>query len=140
MEGISSFVLAFCVGCVVIGAIGLIVPSGSLQKPLKYISCLAFLCIVLGGVLSIRGIDFDMESGEQPTLEHSSAETLARQTFAEALRLKNIEFDKIEVFTDKSDEGGIFITEVVVYTKASYESVKEIISSDGAYNVRVINE
>lgn len=140
MSGISSFILAFCTVCVGVGGLSLIIPSGSFQKPVKYISCLVFLCVILGAVLGIGKIDFEIEKGENTVTESNTAEILAKQTFEEALRLSDIDFEKIEVFTDKSESGGIFITDVYVYSHASFEEINEILSSDGAYEVRVINE
>ncbi len=85
-------------------------------------------------------IDFEIEKGENTVTESNTAEILAKQTFEEALRLSDIDFEKIEVFTDKSESGDIFITEVVVYSHAPKETIREIISSDGAYDVRVVDE
>ena len=141
MNGFYSFILAFCTVCVVLGGISVIVPSGSFARPLKYIFCLVFICVILGSVISMDKIDFNTEGEhEEITLRENGAEILARQTFEEALRRANIEFQEIRVFTDKSESGGIFITEVVVYSHESTVKINEVISSDGAYEVRVINE
>ena len=141
MSGFYSFVLAFCTVCVVLGGLGVIIPSGSFANPLKYIFCLCFICVILGSVISMDKVDFNITGDtEEITTSENGAEVLARQTFEEALRRANIEFEKIRVFTDKSEEGGIFITEVVVYSHESVEKINDIISSDGVYEVRVINE
>lgn len=141
MSGFYSFVLSFCTMCAVLGGLGVIIPSGNFANPLKYIFCLCFICVILGSVISIDKVDFNiLEEREEITVSESGAEILARQTFEEALRRANIEFEKIRVFTDKSESDGIFITEVVVYSHESFSKINEIISSDGAYEVRVINE
>ena len=141
MSGFYSFVLAFCTMCAVLGGLGVIIPSGSFANPLKYIFCLCFICVILGSVISIDKVDFNiLKEREEITVSENGAEILARQTFEEALRRANIEFEKIRVFTDKSESDGIFITEVVVYSHESFSKINEIISSDGAYEVRVINE
>ncbi len=140
MSGISSFILAFCIVCTVIGGLSIIAPSGSFAKPLKFVSCLVFLCVVLGGIFGMGEIDFEIQKNENEVSENASAGTLAKQVFEEALRQSDIEFEKIEVFTDKSEAGGIFITEVVVYSHAPQEKIRGIISGEGAYDVRVVNE
>ena len=141
MNGFYSFVLAFCTVCAVLGGLGVIVPSGNFANPIKYIFCLCFVCVILGSVISIGKVDFSiMGESEELTVSEIGAEVLARQTFEEALRNADIEFEKIKVFTDKSESGGIFITEVEVYSHESFAKINEIISSDGAYEVRVINE
>lgn len=141
MNGFYSFILAFCTVCVVLGGLSVIIPSGSFAKPLQYIFCLVFICVIIGSVFSIDKVNFNIVSGsEETTVSENGAEMLARQTFEEALRRAGIKFEKIKVFTDKSESGGIFITEVVVYSHESFSKINEIISSDGAYEVRVINE
>ena len=141
MNGFYSFVLSFCTVCVVLGAMAVIIPSGSFEKPIKYIFCCVFVCVIIGSVISVGKVDFDIgETDTEITVSEEGAEVLLRQTFEEALRRCNVDFEKIRVFTDKSESGGIFITEVVVYSHESYEKINEIISSDGAYKVRVINE
>ena len=140
MEGISAFIVAFCTVCTVIGGLSLLVPSGTFARPLKYVSCLVFLCVLLGSVFGVGKIDFEIERHERENTQSSTAQLLAEQTFAEALRLSNIQFEKIEVFTDKSKSGSIFITEVVVYSAAPYGEIADVLSSDGAYEVRVVNE
>ncbi len=141
MNGFYSFILAFCTVCTVLGGISVIIPSGNFARPLKYVFSLCFICVILGSVLSLDKIDIDFNSTKQDiSVSENGAEVLARQTFEEALRRADIEFEKIRVFTDKSESGGIFITEVVVYSHESATKINEIIRSDGAYEVRVVNE
>ena len=140
MTTAKTFIAAFCAGCVVLGAISILVPKGNLSKAVKYAISLAFLCTVLSVAITLGSFDLPSIKADSKTFtdERHSAAT-AKVVFAEALSGANINFWKIKVFTDKSDSGGISITKVWVYTAAPIEKVNAVIGSKD-YEVVVVNE
>lgn len=68
------------------------------------------------------------------------SEDTAKQVFKTALGKEGITFKKIEVITDKLENGSINITKVTVISDEDPEKIKEIISPDGTLEVEVINE
>lgn len=136
----SGFVTAFCTGCIALGALYILVPSGNISKAVKYAFALSFLCLVIFSAFKISNISLPEFSTENRDFgdEKMSAAT-AQIIFSEALTHENINFIKITVFTDKSETGGISISKVLVYTAEPYEKVYSVIGSD-AYSLVVINE
>ena len=63
----------------------------------------------------------------------------AKEVFSEALLKQNINFRKIDVFTNKNKDGGIIIDRVVVYSNDDETKIKQTIDSEH-YEVVVINE
>ena len=141
ISGFSSFVLSFCTVCVFLGGIFCLCPKGSFEKPVKYIFCLVFLCYILSVTVGIKEIKADFpEYNASYTASAQTAEVCARQIFGKALKDNGIEFSKITVCTDKSENDSIIITKVIIYTCASCETVKKIIPDTENYVVEVINE
>lgn len=141
MSSFSSFIIGFCSVCVLVGMLYILCPNGVMSKPVKYVFSLCFICCIIAGSLGIKQIDFD----QIPSTENKSfvteemAELTAEQIFGSALAAQNIDFRKIDVITDKLDDGSISIIEVIVYSSATPEEINRVISSDD-YEVRVINE
>lgn len=136
----SSFISAFCIGCVVLGVLSVLIPDGKLSKTVSYAFSLSFLCVILSaavvfGKMSMPDIDTQSHDFNNERLSAASAQMV----FSEALARENINFSKIRVFTDKSETGGINISKVFVYTAESPEKIRSAISSD-SYEVVVINE
>ena len=137
---IKAFITAFCLGCIVIGALYIMIPERKMSKPVSYAFSLAFLCLVLSAAGRINNISVPKisESADELNNERLSA-AAAQMVFAEALSREGIKFSKITVFTDKSESGSISITKVCVFTAAGYEKVRSVIGSD-SYEVVVVNE
>ena len=140
MSAVRGFVSAFCVGCVMLGALYILVPKGNISKAVKYAFCLVFLCMIISAGVSLSGIETPDFSNKESEFENErlSAE-IAQMIFAEALSESKINFSKITVFTDKSASGGISISKVYVYTDCSPQKVSSVIGSD-VYELVVINE
>ena len=140
MNTLKIFVAAFCGGCVLLGTLYVLVPSGNISKPVKFAICLCFLLSVLTVALNRKDDITPAFSYSETDFENErlSAEA-ARLVFAAALDSANIKFSKITVFTDKSQTGGISITKVYVYTSAAKDEVNAAIGSDD-YGLVIINE
>ena len=140
MSGFLSFVTGFCSVCILIGMLYMLVPEGTMSNSVKYVFALCFLCCILSGTIGIskiRATDFDLGAKQSYVTEDMAART-AEQIFSRALMSKNIDFTKIRVITDKTDDGGISIIKVIVYSSAPAEDIYSVISSDD-YEVSVIN-
>lgn len=141
MSGFSSFILAFCTMCVVMGGIYILCPTGSMSRSVKFALSLSFVCCLISGIinLDIPEIgDFSLQSNTYKNEEMSAAAT--RLIFEDALTRGGINFSKIEVCTDKLADGSISITEVVVYSPDPPQKIEELIGDSDVYKVRVVNE
>lgn len=141
MGGFTGFAAAFCCVCAVLGAVHLITPKGALSKSVGLVMSLVFISVLLSAALGAKRFSPDLSGysvNEQST--DQMYETAMRQVFEQALRDGGINFSKIEVCTDKTENGSIFIIEVTVYSSDSEESIKELIGQDDEYEVKVINE
>lgn len=141
MSGFSSFLVGFCGASVLMGILYLLCPEGTMSSAVKYVFALCFLCSVLCGVTGIKGtIKPQIEvSAQNSYVDEESAAVCAEQIFAQALREQNIDFRKIKVITDKTDNGGISIIRVNVCSTAPESEILRVISSED-YEVRIIND
>ncbi len=141
MNGIISFVISFCSGCVALGFLYMLCPSGNIGPSVKYIFCLCFVCCVFGAAVGIKPPDFsvfDRTENAEILTENNTAVT-AQIVFGEALTKQNIKFRKIIVDTNKLTDGSIIISKITVYTSDEAQKVIQVLCSD-SYEVVVINE
>lgn len=141
MSAFSSFIISFCVGCILLGALYMLCPTGNMSATVKYIFCLCFVCCVIGSVITLKLPDLSFFEGEKTTLAitEQNASVVAQSIFCEALTSENINFRKITVEANKLSDGSITISKVTVYTDETYEKINSIIGST-SYKVDVINE
>ena len=140
MSAVRGFIAAFCLGCVLLGALYILVPKGNISKSVRYAFCLAFLCIIVSAGFRLTKIEMPSFSTEEKLFENERLSAAsAKMIFAEALSESGINFSKITVFTDKSESGGISISKVYVYTDCPLQKVSAVIGSD-SYELVVINE
>ena len=140
MSAISSFIAAFCVGCVALGGLYLICPKGAFEKSVKYVFCLCLVCCVISCFSGIGNISFKISTDETQSVSAGAAAEASRMVFERALEKSGINFSKLTVLTDKADDGSIIIIKVTVVTTESAENVKSVISGNGSYEVEVIND
>ena len=116
MRVFSSAVAAVCSACVLIGALQLISPDGVMEKPVKYLISLAFLLTVIVSILpAVKRPELDFAFSTPSAASNSELETAAAEyVYASVLRAEGINFDKIIVCTDKSENGGISISKVII--------------------------
>ena len=140
MNGINSFIISFCAGCVLLGFLYMLCPAGSMSAIVKYVFCLCFMCCVLGTVFNISQVDFSFAEGKtDEILNPQTAAATAQMVFSEALSSQQINFTKILVDVNKSDDNSIVISRVTVYTNEDGSKIKQAIGSD-SYEVQIINE
>lgn len=141
MQILNSFITGFCVSCVLLGVLYMLCPSGSMANSVKYVFGLCFVCCIVTAVSRFPKPDFSFfqKSQQSEIVSQQNAEVSARAVFAEALIQQNINFEKINVYTNKLDYGGIVINRVEVYSNEEAEKITQAIDSDN-YEVVVINE
>ena len=135
MNALRDFAVSFCTVCAVMGALYMLVPNGAAQKAVKYLFSLIIVICVISAVPGLKGI--------RASLPQTAAEmriTAARLTFETALQSAGIEFDKITVWADKSDDGSIKITKVTVASSDNGDKIREILGGDdAAYTVEIVS-
>ncbi len=141
MKAITSFLTAFCIGCVTLGGLYMLCPEGKFQKAVKYTFSLCFLCLLISSVGSIGNLNFEINfKSDNEFISVGAAAESARIVFERALINSEINFRKITVLTDKDTQGSIFISKVTVVSNENKEKILSVISGDGSFEVEVINE
>ncbi len=141
MKAITSFLTAFCIGCITLGGLYTLVPEGKFQKAVKHIFALCFLCCLISSFGVIGKLNFKIEpKPENEFISVGAAAESARIVFERALKNSEIHFTKIVVLTDKAEDGSIFISKVTVVSNEERQKIADIISADGSFEVEVINE
>lgn len=143
MNGLTSFLTSLCAACVFIGAMHLICPDGNLGKPVKYILSLVFLVTVISAAGLLKG-GFDTDIGFEASASVSDEElkaASARYVYAQALRRSEINFTEITVCTDKTEDGSIVISKVIIYSDCEKERIRAALG-EAAKNIEVeiVNE
>lgn len=139
----TQFFTAFCTGCILLGLLYIICPEGNISKPIKYTFSLVFLCIVISAAnIPFKNISLDnIIPADNQTESYEMQISAAEYVFSYTLKNQNINFSDIEFFTDKSENGSIVISKVVI---VSNHQKDEIVKALGelAQNreVEIVNE
>ncbi len=141
MSSINAFIISFCGGCILLGFLYMLCPSGNMSAPVKYIFCLCFVCCVIGTAVSLPSPDFSNfdKKNEIELLNKQNTAATAQMVFSEALTKQNINFTKVLVDTNKLSDDSIVISKVTVFTTEEASKIVQIIGDD-SYEVVVINE
>lgn len=143
MGFISSILISFCAACVFIGALYILCPEGTMSKPIKYVLSLVLLVSVVAaaGVVA-KEEDFTLPEIADYKIDSDNLDTAnAELVFSYALKEAGIDFSKISVLTDKSADGSISISKVLIYSGNSYEEISKVLGSAAEKTeVVVINE
>lgn len=141
MKAIVSFAAAVCSSAVLIGALQLIAPDGAMSRPVKYVLGLAFTATVAAAAIPLGraeiGIGASQAAATESELLYAAS---AEYVYARLLEAAKTDFNKITVCTDKSEDGSIIITEVIVYSERPREEITEALGAVAEnYRVEVIN-
>ncbi len=141
MNTVNSFITSFCVSSIILGLLFVLVPKGALNKSVKYIFSLCFVCCIVGSAVGLKAPDFSAFEAmhNQQIITEYDASSAAQAVFCEALNSQNINFRKITVDTNKLTDGSIIISKVTVYTSDNAKKIIDAIGSD-SYEVVIINE
>lgn len=143
MDIFSQLIISFCAASVFIGILYLLCPDGAMSKSVKYILGLAFLL----SVIAAAGITVNLDNADFSQYEFSLGDSMeletesARQVYAYALTKSGVNFEEIEVYTNKSEDGSIIINKIVIYSDADREKIIEALGEVAQnFEVEVINE
>ncbi len=142
MTRLSDFFITFCVSAIFIGALLIICPNGQMSKSIKYILSLVFTLLIISSAVKI---DFNLDFTPNTNVINSHAEVInthsAVYVYSQCLKAAKIEFSKISVLTNKSDDGSIVISKVLIFSK---EDKNKILLALGEvaqnFEVEIINE
>ena len=142
MTRLSDFFITFCVSAIFIGALLIICPNGQMSKSIKYILSLVFTLLIISSAVKI---DFNLDFTPNTNVIDSNAEVInthsAVYVYSQCLKAAKIEFSKISVLTNKSDDGSIVIIKVLIFSK---EDKNKILLALGEvaqnFEVEIINE
>ena len=143
MNFLSSFATAFCASCVFIGALYMLCPDGTINRSVKYIFALCFILLVVSAALPFsKGIEIDFEGFSQENIETDKLdEYTAWYTYAIALEKEGIDFEEIEVCTDKTEDDGIYISKVIIYSECEKSLIEKALGVEYSnIEVEIINE
>lgn len=127
MDAVKSWAAMLCVVAVGCALVQMLAPREGMGKILKLIIAAFFLCCMVSPLLSLKsltGLNLDMLPDEVSAdlLQERVNEQLKRQMEAAVEKvadntLKNygITAEKVTVQTDTSEEGGIYIRQVILY-------------------------
>ena len=117
MSYITAFITALCAACVFTGALYMLSPGGVMEE--------------------WDAVFPAADEIPRQSLDAASAEYV----YGAVLEASGINFSEITVCTDKSDDGSIIITKVIIYTGCDERTVKEALGVVAEnYEVEVINE
>lgn len=124
MNSLSLFITSFCGACVLIGALYILCPDSAMSKSIKYALSLVFIISVITAAAAVGRIDisFDTNAVSAPSADELAAAS-ARYAYSYALEKEKINFSEITVCTDKSEDGSIIISKVIIYSDANKEDI-----------------
>ena len=143
MKIFSQLIVAFCASCVFIGALYLLCPNGAVSKSVKYVLALAFLMSVIAVAgITVKTENFEFKDFEFPTSEVQTTEKhTAIQVYSYALKKAEINFEKIELSTNKAEDGSIVISKIIIYSNADREKITAALGEAAQnFEVEIINE
>ncbi len=143
MSGFMQAITAFCAACVFIGALYIICPEGEMNKSVKYLLSLCFLISIIAAAgVTIKRLDIQVALPEQKVLQAEDMEIYTAEfVYKYALEKAGINFSKITVCTDKTEDGSIVISKVIIYSDCEKEKILLALGQAAEnFEVEIINE
>ena len=132
---------AFCVLCVLLSCSDMLLPNGKTKGMVSFLISAVFLTSVLN---LTKGINVKLDGIQNYKIEKSSAayEFVAKETISALLSEENVYYENISVVTNNTEEDGIIISKVSVYTnQENKEKAENVIKNKTtAKTVEVISE
>lgn len=143
MNMLSQFLTSFCAASIFIGALYMICPDGAMSKSVKYVLSLAFLLTVIAAVgITVKHTDFDFNITQYEVTDTELLDTAAAEyAYTYALNAADINFSKITVCTDKTADGSIVISKVIIYSDCEKSRILSVLGeATNNFEVEIINE
>lgn len=138
MNIITSLLTAFCASAVFIGALYMICPDGAMNKTVKFVLGLVFLLSVIAASgITLSQADISFEIPKQEAADTAALDTAAAEyVYSYALKNSGIDFSEITVCTDKSADGSIYISKVIIKSEENREKILSALG-EAAKNIEV---
>lgn len=143
MNIIISLLTAFCASAVFIGALYMICPEGAINKTVKFVLGLAFLLSVIAASgISLNKTDIYVEIPKTETADSDTLDiAVAKYVYSYTLKNSGIDFSEITVCTDKSADGSIYISKVIIKSQENREKILNALGEAGKnIEVEIKNE
>jgi hypothetical protein len=120
----TQFVISFCAGCILIGSLYIICPEGNISKTVKAVFSLVFLVIIISAAnIPLKSIDFNFTPKNEAANFENMQISAAEYVFSYTLSQQEINFSKLQVYTDILEDGSIVITKVVIASNEPREKI-----------------
>ena len=143
MNVIVQILTVFCAASIFIGALYIICPTGEMNKSIKYVLSLAFLLtVVTAAGITIKSNDFDLKIPETDFSQSDKLDVAAAEyVYSYALNAAGINFSKITVCTDNSEDGSIVISKVIICSDCEKTRILQALGEAAMnFEVEIINE
>lgn len=143
MSYFSSLLTAICAACILIGALYMLCPDGTMKKSVSYILGLVFLLSVISAAgITVRKGDIDMSLPKTSQVDNTASLTVsAEYVYSSALKAAGIDFEEITVCTNKSENGSISISKVLIRSDCEKHRILEALGEAAKnFEVEVTNE
>ncbi len=143
MSEFKALILKLSIASVVFGIIFMLSPNGKLQKNVRFNFAVIFLSILFFSVTAFFNIDLKFKENANASLYSAEKIVSARASYlcGEILKEYGYNFEEIEVFTNKNEDGSIDIKRITVKSAENKENLKAailaVIDTDG---VEIIDE
>jgi len=142
MNILSSILVSFCAACIFIGALYMLCPDGTMSKTVKYILGLVFLVSVISAAgITVKMPDIDFSPPDTVNQSARLDTASAKYVYSYILENAGIDFSEITVCTDKSADGSIIISKVIIRSDCERERILSVLGEAGKnHEVEIINE
>ncbi len=140
MKDLIAFTSSFCVCIGIISCINILIPSGKNSKAVKFTVNLTIILLLIGLISAVIKTDFTVKVPRDTAVNSEISSTVSKMVIEIALEDNGINFKKIKVNTDNSEDGNISISKVTVYSSDNKERIKKILGDGKNFEVDVINE
>ncbi len=142
MNHLNSFFISFCVSSIFIGFVFIICPNGQMKNSVKYILSLVFTLIIISSALKIDfNLSLEPNAGDTHAQTQAINEATAVYVYKSLLEKADIEFSEISVFTNKTDDGSIVISKVLIFSQEDKSKILTALEGlEQNTEVEIINE
>lgn len=143
MNSFNSFIVTVCACCILIGILYIISPNGEISKTVKYLLSLVFIITVVGATkITVKTADLDFTVSQSEDISSEQLQiSAAEYVYSYALTENGINFREITVCTDKSEDGSIVISKVIIYSDCEKEKIMQALGSNAEIReVEIVNE
>ena len=142
MNQLSDFFITFCVSAIFIGSLLIICPNGQISKSVKYILSIVFILIVISSAFKIDfNFDFNIDSAKTTATVEELEIKSAHYVYSTCLTNAEIDFSKITILTNKTNDDRIIISKVVIFSKEDKNKILSALSVVAQnIEVEIINE